>query len=504
MAFGCLGKPIEAESEIIRAMSLAKSAPLRQLIIHAIQRQPPSVIVADANAFLAKHGQEPYAYNQIGDLVLQLNMPTEAIPFYETALRLDPDDLATRVNLGGAYLAVGRTFDGFASYRKAIEINPHDERLFDVHTNLANNLRDLGRFEEAEAEYRAILASPLPTSFQRFGGNILSAPFDIDVHARARNGLVGVLREQKKFDAAMAEVNKNIDREPGNADVRIELAFIERDQGRVANATASFQRAIGLAPNSPAAYYFFGSFLRGQGKFDEAIKQLQRAIELTPVTQRRDVSNAYYEIGLAEFGQQKLDEAANSVKKAIDVSSSAPGNELNRSAFQLSLAQIYRAQEKNDDAAAALQEAVRLDPDAVEPYRQLAEVFLALKRPEEAITQRRIVVEKAQAEARALFELASTLQSNGNLEEAGQIFRNLYDQDPKSMDSIFNLASVTVEQARQSSSAERPMLLAQACKLVQDGLQSSPKDRDFISARERLNQLLPRRRHCTPRRSRRG
>lgn len=504
IALGCLARPTEAEIEVGRASFLAKGEPRYMLIIHALQRQPASVIVSDATAFLAKHGQEPYAYNLIGDLVVQWNMPTEAITFYETALRTDPDDLITRANLGSAYLDAGRISDGFASYRKAIEINPHDERLFDVHANLANRLRELGRLEEAEAEYRAILETPLPTSFQRFGGNPRNASSNIDVHVRARNGLVGVLREQKKFDAAMAELNRNIDFEPGNADARIELAFIERDQGRAGNARQSFQKAIDLAPNSPAAHYFFGSFLRGQGNFDEAITQLQRAIELAPIGERQNVSNAHHEIGLAKLGQQKFDDALGSVKRAIDLGKTVPGNELNGSIFHVSLAQVYRAQERNDDAVVALKEAVRLDPDATEPHRQLAEVFLALKQPDDAIAQRRIVVEKVPRDARASFDLANTLQLNGNLDESAQIFRSLYDQDSKSLDSIFNLASVTIEQARQRGNAERPVLLAQACKLVQDGLQSSPKDNDFISARERLNQLLPRRHHCTSRRSRHG
>jgi adenylate cyclase len=80
---------------------------------------------------------------------------SEAIPFFEEAIRLDPYPPATQFRaLGGAYSAVGRYDEALTAYKKALQLNPND--IF-AHLGLAGLFVLLGREEEARAEAREVL-----------------------------------------------------------------------------------------------------------------------------------------------------------------------------------------------------------------------------------------------------------------------------------------------------------------------------------------------------------
>jgi tetratricopeptide (TPR) repeat protein len=62
----------------------------------------------------------------------------------------------------------------------------------------------------------------------------------------------------------------------------VQRAFVELQTHHAADALASAQRAVQLAPNSAEAHYVLGRSLLDSGKFEEALKELQTAAQINP------------------------------------------------------------------------------------------------------------------------------------------------------------------------------------------------------------------------------
>jgi len=69
-AIKCRKQDQEFNKELEIAAALAKDDPIKLLMIHAMQEMPPSILISDAHAFLAKHGSEAGAYDQMATNVI--------------------------------------------------------------------------------------------------------------------------------------------------------------------------------------------------------------------------------------------------------------------------------------------------------------------------------------------------------------------------------------------------------------------------------------------------
>jgi hypothetical protein len=86
---------------------------------------------------------------------------SEAIPEYEAALKIQPDDATSYCGLGNALAGLGKQHkvveryrEAVTQYRKALQLQPN---YVDAHSNLGTVLACLGRVDDAIAEYEAAL-----------------------------------------------------------------------------------------------------------------------------------------------------------------------------------------------------------------------------------------------------------------------------------------------------------------------------------------------------------
>jgi tetratricopeptide (TPR) repeat protein len=91
----------------------------------------------------------------MGSALAWANRDSEAIPFIEQAIRLDPYPPAvTFRHLGSCYRGVDRYEEAITAYKKALQKNPDD--IF-THLGLAVTYVKLAREEEARAEAKEVL-----------------------------------------------------------------------------------------------------------------------------------------------------------------------------------------------------------------------------------------------------------------------------------------------------------------------------------------------------------
>ncbi len=92
-------------------------------------------------------------YNNLGNVLYELDRFEDAAAAYERALALCPE-AGTLNNLGSSLRMQGRVEEAEAAYRRALELSP---KHIDTHNNLANLLGVIGRIEEALEHFRAAL-----------------------------------------------------------------------------------------------------------------------------------------------------------------------------------------------------------------------------------------------------------------------------------------------------------------------------------------------------------
>jgi len=98
------------------------------------------------------------AYFYIGYCNRKLGRYTEAIEAYKQAIRIKPDYAEAHYNLGVAYDDLGRYTEAIEAFKQAIRIKPDDA---EAHYNLGVTYGNLGRYTEAiEAYKQAIRIKP--------------------------------------------------------------------------------------------------------------------------------------------------------------------------------------------------------------------------------------------------------------------------------------------------------------------------------------------------------
>ncbi|MBB5061025.1 tetratricopeptide (TPR) repeat protein [Granulicella aggregans] len=94
------------------------------------------------------------ADNNLGSYLMNSGRVSEALPYLETAVRIDPEMGSARNNLGSALGRMGRVPEAIEQLQVAVRLWPDSP---DPHTNLGTALAQAGRIPEAADEFEAAL-----------------------------------------------------------------------------------------------------------------------------------------------------------------------------------------------------------------------------------------------------------------------------------------------------------------------------------------------------------
>jgi len=125
-------------------------------------------------------------------------------------------------------------------------------------------LREQGRIDEAEAEFRTALKI---------------RPTDASGH----NGLGNVLRARGRFDEAEAEFRTALEIRPNYANAHNDLGNVLGDRGRFDAAEAEYRKALQFKPNYAPAHRSLSRALLEQGRFADALEAARRWQQEVPL-----------------------------------------------------------------------------------------------------------------------------------------------------------------------------------------------------------------------------
>jgi len=353
-----------------------------------------------ACAILAQ-APDPQKLFQDASEALQRGDTELAVRGYQELLRLHPDIIAARANLGLALVSLGRFDEAIAQYRAGLAQAPGDPGLraklamayyvkgdlpkaaegfssvlkdkpgnIEMATRLANCYVRLGRIDQALS-----VLSPLGEAYPDDVNLQLTLGWALVNAGRGKEGLERIDKAAQR--AHSAEVYK------GAAAADLSVEAFEQARRNVAEA-------IRLNPHLPGVQTLSGMIATRLGDYDGAAAAFEKELEANP-----DDFQAQLHLGEVLYTQRKLDAARAHLERALEIS---PGSPL----ALYDLARVKHAQGKIEAAVKDLERAVQAKPEWIKPHVELVALYFRLKRPEDSAREKQIVERLAKQNQQSL------------------------------------------------------------------------------------------------------
>ncbi len=332
-------------------------------------------------------------YDQLGRYAVQTEKYQEAVAYWHEALKLNPKLPGVNQNIGYALLNLGKADEAVAALGRELEIAPNTSQ---AHYLLAEAYFQLADFAKAKDNYQsAVRLAPdhkhayygLVKSCSRLGQTQEASSYakeferleataaETDLVVRRQYDDLDEMRQRLAVtctDAGRLYNQRNRSNEaerlwtrgatvdPDNTDCRHLLASLYEKQGRPADALRQYQELLRLQPTNLEPYQKIGFLQARLGNFSAAESAFRKMMEIVPASGlgHRALAKLYLNTNRQTARAYELAATAVKLEPVAD------------SYFVLGWANAKLG--KRPEAIAALQQALRLDPDN-STYRKLYE-----------------------------------------------------------------------------------------------------------------------------------
>lgn len=393
---------------------------------------------------------------QRGDVLVSAGRYADAVAAYQIANSADPARAEPLRGLGNAYFWQGKLEKAIGAYEawaKMAADDPEAPLLIGLaYANSGQNDKAIAALEEA-------------TRLVEEKATCDPAPMLV---------LAGLYWQQNDLDLAAATYQKALTIDPANADAHYILGSTYLLQDKPDEAVAPLQEAVRLRPDFVEALQALGQALMGQEAWQDALAVYERLANLTP----QDAS-VYLALGDAHSRLGHLEDAAAAYQQAVEVEPNAMAYVLlglmkvqmgdtegaiaayqqalalepdNPSAHQ-SLGNAYQMLGRNEDAAGEYRKAIAQNETAFLQV-QLGTALGRLGRADEALAALQRALELDPQAAEAHNQMGIVYANQGNLAEAEAAYRAAIDLDGANPLYYFSLAQMAYRQCSLSTAVQ--------------------------------------------------
>ena len=239
----------------------------------------------------------------------------------------------------------------------------------------------------------------------RPGGSFGSRPKDeaatrITIRCQELSEAAQAAIDRHDGTAAVSRLRELVALEPKSAEAHHRLGTVYQSEGRLAEAEASYKRALGLDNEYVAALIGLGSIDAALVRHQAALERFDAAIEIDPRQ-----GEAHLGRGRALEALGKTDEALASYFRALEFTP-------NSSDARLRVATLQLARDEPDQALARLDALVEPNPDDAEARFQRGRAHLALGHVSPALSDLKAAADKLPERPDVLLNLAFALAAD--------------------------------------------------------------------------------------------
>lgn len=254
----------------------------------------------------------------MGDLLVAEGKPGEAVDYYTRAWQRTPTP-EVQLKLAQALAAAGRTEEALRRFQDLLQRSPYNAQ---ARLGYADMLLALGQREKAQEEYQNALRFAGDVETRERAARKLVEINPNDLSARFR--LAGYLREQYKYDGAIAQYEAILALDPKNVDALIGLGDCYVPKTQYDRALDYYRQALELATTPQKKVEIYGKIVaceeqrvganqpltsaglealwnrallyRTLGQYDAAVADLQRLQKTAPEYRREEVQRLLEEL----------------------------------------------------------------------------------------------------------------------------------------------------------------------------------------------------------------
>jgi len=235
---------------------------------------------------------EAKCFNAIALVKTSLAQYEDAIDSYKRAIRLAPDQIFAWNNLGNLCLQIGRNHEAMIAFQKAIEHNPSDPIAWN---GMGNVYAHSEYVDEAVAAYRKSI--DLAPS--------LALPW---------NGLGEVYAHNGRPNEAIAAYHEAIALNDRFIRPWLGLAKLFAGRGQYRDATKAYQQALMIDPENSEIWNELGCVYMESKYYEDAIEAITKAVEYD-----HGFGWAYSNLGLAHASNENVKESISFYLRGLDL-----------------------------------------------------------------------------------------------------------------------------------------------------------------------------------------
>jgi tetratricopeptide (TPR) repeat protein len=381
-----------------KQMADTKKNSIEQAMQMAMQKQASGQLheaEKHLRQILQARPDHPFALHLLGVIAHQVGKTEEAVRLIEQAIRNLPQVGQFHSNLGEMCRILQRLDEAVSHGERAVALDPGSAT---AHSNLGVAYYDRKELEKAEAcQQRALAIDPnLPSALNNMGSirrelkdkdgaiNFYRRVLAVEPrHLESMNNLGAVLTEAERPEEAIQLLIKAIQMNPHYAEAHCNIgnAFLMLEQ--FDRAAVGFNNTLALRADYPKAYLGLARIYQEQKRFEDAENMVQKALALAPEMAEAQslLGGIYTEAGYPEKAELAF---AKAVELKSDLLSAHLGSghllmeqgriEAAEAAFRhamslddtnlgarLALAQVKKVTDGDENMAALIQEADKLD-----------------------------------------------------------------------------------------------------------------------------------------------
>lgn len=390
-----------------------------------------------------------------GSLNQRLEMPEKALGCYIAILRKDPQNFQALLSISGIYRKLHRGLNAYTMIKKAVELNPTDEALWE-HAQVC-----LMTDRKEEARESLLKIHDINPEAKKALGVMYFEEHD---HERALPLLRKYFNTKKDLEIAkkiaayyipdhvdscieQLEYISHNDKEDFKS--KIFLARYHMDQSSFPEAMEYYSHISETHYEAPD-YYNIGVFKKAEGKLNEASKFFETVLGMTQDTAL--MLQTHSELGSIYLDQNIYDDALRHLK-AIE-------GQIDIADLDLRLARCYDAVKDYDNSGKYAKKFLVNSPDNISANLILATSLEKKNYITKAKEIRDRVVSLDPNNANIQFEMGEYYYQNKQFQQAIKFFQKSYllDQDPKCMERIA-MCAYSIGQYDKAKDASESTLL---------------------------------------------
>ncbi len=469
-------------------------------ILHALNENMEEAI-REMEEAIGHDPTSPYLAKELASFYTEKGDAAKAMVICQKILQEHPDDIETRLLLGGLYLNQKDYQGATAEYRRVIVLDPKKTA---AHFYLGSSLAETKKLDEAVVAFQELLKidpehfmgnyylARILAEMKRYDEAEAGFKKTLSVRPQIESVMIelAVLYERQKKIPQALEVYRNfINLFPTRLQARIKLGELYLQEQRYAEAEGTFEQVLALDAKNREARITLGLIYLERGQHEKAIEKFSALIQEYPTEYRlvyllgttyeetkadakaletlrkipaaeEQFSSAQIRVGMILKKQQRTAEAVDSLLQAIRKKGDAPG-------LYAFLASIYEDEKKYSAAEELIQEGLRINTGSVDLHFSLGVLFEKTDRFEQSIEAMKTVLKMEPDHAEALNFIGYMYADRGiHLEEAERMIRKALQMKPGNGYMIDSLGWVCFRTNR----------LEEAVRYLKEAVEALPED----------------------------